>query len=300
MEPWIPITIAAAAAQTARFMVQKSLSTGTLSAAGATWARFVYSAPAVVLLVWLYMGVTGQGLPAFGAGYWAYAVLGGGAQIVATICVVALFRYRNFAVGIAFKKTEVMLTALVGFLVLGDRVSLPGGLAIALGLMAVLWLSDRPELGSRGPGRFLNPAAGIGILSGIFFALSAVGYRGAVLALGSDDTALKAGLTLAIVATLQALALGIWMAWREPGQIGLVLTSWRVSGLVGLFSMIGSFCWFAAFALQNAAYVFALGQVEVAFSIFAATLFFGEKITGRESVGLALLTASILLLVLLG
>ncbi len=300
MDAWIPITLAAAAAQTARFVVQKSLSTGTLSASGATWARFVYSAPVVIVLLGIYLVMTGQQVPARGPGFWAYAVLGGGAQIIATICVVVLFKYRNFAVGIAFKKTEVMLTALVGFLILGDVISVAGGVAIALGMVAVLWLSDPQEAEGRGLGRFLNRAAGIGILSGIFFALSAVGYRGAVLALDGSDTALKAGLTLAIVATLQALSLGLWMVWREPGQIGAVLASWRVSGLVGLFSMIGSFCWFAAFALQNAAYVFALGQVEVAFSIFAATLFFGEKITGREGVGLALLTGSILLLVLVG
>lgn len=300
MDAWIPITITAAAAQTARFMVQKSLSTGTLSASGATWARFVYSAPVVIVLVWLYLHATGQAIPALGPGFWVYAVLGGGAQIIATVCVVVLFRYRNFAVGIAFKKTEVMLTALVGFLVLGDVISVMGGIAIALGLFAVLWLSDPPDAQCRGIARFLNAAAGIGILSGVFFALSAVGYRGAVLTLDSADTGLKAGLTLAIVSTLQTLSLGLWMAWREPRQIGAVLASWRVSGLVGAFSMIGSFCWFAAFALQNAAYVFALGQVEVAFSILAATLFFGEKITSREGVGLALLTGSILLLVLLG
>lgn len=300
MEAWIPITIAAAAAQTLRFMAQKQLRTGGLTTAGATWARFLYSAPAIALLAWAYAAATGQGAPLRGPGFWAFALAGGLAQILATMCVVALFGRRNFAVGITFKKTEVMLTALVGFVVLGDRITVAGAAAIALGFVAVLWLSDPPEGAGRGWRRLLAPSAGLGLLSGVFFAVSAVGYRGAVLALEGGDTGLRAGAALAVVTAAQTLALGAWLLWREPGQVAAVLGAWRVAGLVGLFSMLGSFCWFAAFALQNAAYVFALGQIEVAFSILAATLVFRESITAREGVGMALLTASIVTLVWLG
>ena len=61
--------------------------------------------------------------------------------------------------------------------------------------------------------------------------------------------------------------------------------------------MVGSFCWFSAFTLKNAAYVNTLGQVELIFSIAASVLFFKERITGRELTGMAVLLASILLLV---
>lgn len=300
MEAWIPITIAAAAAQTLRFMVQKHLRATALSTAGATWARFLYSAPLIAAGVWAYGSATGQAAPDVGSGFWVYAVAGGLAQILATMCVVALFGRRNFAVGITFKKTEVMLTVLVGFVVLGDRITLPGALAIGIGFVAVLWLSDPPEASGRGLRRLFNRSAAIGLLSGFLFAVSGVGYRGAVLALEGGDTGLRAGTALAFVTAAQTLGLGAWLLWREPGQAGSVLRAWRVAGLVGLFSMIGSFCWFAAFALQNAAYVFALGQVEIAFSILVATLVFRERIAGREAAGMALLTGSILLLVLFG
>lgn len=300
MEAWIAITIVAAAAQTVRFMVQKHLRTSALSTAGTTWARFLYSAPLVAAGVWVYLQATDQALPTLQPGFWPYALLGGASQIIATMCVVALFGRRNFAVGIAFKKTEVMLTAFVGFLLLGDQITLPGLAAMALGLVAVLWLSDPPNTQGQGIGRFLNAAAGLGLLSGLFFALSGVGYRGAVLALESSDTGLKAAFALAIVTAGQTLGLGGWLILREPGQVARVFKAWRVAGLVGLFSMIGSFCWFAAFALMNAAYVFAVGQIELVFSILAATLFFQEKITGREMRGMALLVGSIILLVLVG
>ncbi len=300
MDAWIPITIAAAAAQTLRFMAQKHLKSTALSTGGATLARFLFSVPLAAALVVLYGRGSGQGMPGIGPGFWVYALTGGLAQILATMCVVALFAHRNFAVGITFKKTEVILTAVVGFLILGDRISLWGGVALLIGLLGVLWLSDPPERTGAGWTRFLNRAAGLGLLSGVFFAISAVGYRGAVLALEGGDTGLRAGLTLAIVTAFQTLALGAWLALREPGQIMATLRAWRVAGMVGLLSMVGSFCWFAAFSLQNAAYVFALGQVELIFSVFVSVLVFREKITGREITGMAVLTLSILLVVWLG
>lgn len=294
---WVGFTLAAAFAQTLRFMLQKRLKTTALSTAGATFARFVYSAPLVAIFVAIYARTSGQGFPAVPARFWAYALSGGLAQILATMCVVALFARRNFAVGVTFKKTEVMLTAIVGILVLGETIAPLGWLALAVGFVAVLLLSDAPVAGGAIWRRFVSPSAGIGLLSGVFFAISAVGYRGASLSLGHGDVILRAGMTLALVTASQTVAMAAWMAWRERGEISRVFRAWRVAGLVGVSSMIGSFCWFSAFTLQTAAYVNALGQVELLFSLIASALFFREKITLREAGGIALLLCSILLLI---
>ena len=66
---------------------------------------------------------------------------------------------------------------------------------------------------------------------------------------------------------------------------------------MGLAGMGGSLCWFTDFAMMNEAYVFAVGQVEVIFSIIVSVWFFGEVITRREWVGMGLITASVLALV---
>lgn len=295
MEPWVIFAIAAAAAQTIRFAVQKVLAGGTLSPAAATWARFLFSAPLVALMAFAYARWTGQGVPAPTRAFWAYALLGGITQILATICTVSLFRLRAFAVGITFKKTEVMLTALVGFAILGDTVSLWGALAIGAGFLGVLLLSDPPE-----GGNLVNRASAIGILSGVFFALSAVLYRGATLELPTGDPVLTGGATLAVVTMWQTIALGLWLYLREPGQIRATLAAWRRTALVGLFSLVGSWGWFAAFSLANAAYVFAVGQVELIFSMAVGWLWFRERITGREIAGMAVLTGSILAVTALG
>lgn len=297
MTLWIPITLAAALFQTVRFMLQRQLSLGTLSAGGATLARFLYSAPLVAVLIVAYMALTGQAWPQFGAAFWGYAAMGGLAQILATIATVRLFQARNFAVGITFKKTEVMQAVLVGWVLLGDSVSGLGFVAIGVGLLGVLLLSAPPELARFGWRDMANKAVGLGLASGLLFAISGVSYRGASLNLGLEDPLARAGLTLAAVTAMQSAAMLVWLRWRSPGQITAVWDARRVAIWVGLMSMAGSFCWFTAFTLQNAAYVNAVGQVELVFSALASVLVFREAVSAREWLGMGVLMGSILMLI---
>ena len=289
MELWILFSVSAALAQTLRFAVQKVLAGGALSPAAATWARFLWSWPLALLLVWLYARAVEAPMPRFTPDFLAYGLTGGLFQILATICTVSLFKTRAFAVGITFKKTEVMLTALVGYALLGDIIPPMGAAAIALGFVGVVLLSEPPSGGS-----LFNRAAGIGLLSGVFFALSAVSYRGAALALDSGDPVLTGGVALAVVAFWQTVVLAVWLWWKEPGQIRATVRAWRRTLVVSLFSLIGSWSWFAAFSLMNAAYVFAVGQIELIFSLLVGWLWFGERLSTREALGMAVLTGSIL------
>ncbi len=301
MAAWVYVTIAAAFAQNLRFMLQKHLRAVALSTTGATFARFAFSAPLVWGLVLIYARLTGQGVPPVPpvpGGFWAYALGGGLAQILATMCVLALFGRRNFAVGITFKKTEVLQTALIGLIVLGEGVSPLALVAIAIGFVGVVLLSRPPEAAPGGMARLFNRASGLGLMSGLLFGVSAIGYRGASLSLPAGDVILRAGLTLAIVTTYQTLIMAAWMGWRERGEIARVLRNWRVAGLVGLTSMIGSFCWFVAFTLQNAAYVKALGQVELIFSFLTGVVVFRERTSRREIGAMVLIALSVVVLAL--
>jgi drug/metabolite transporter (DMT)-like permease len=77
-----------------------------------------------------------------------------------------------------------------------------------------------------------------------------------------------------------------------------VLKSWKVSGWVGVTGMMGSVGWFTAMTIQNAAYVRALGQIELVFTFVAAHFFFREKTTRLELFGILLVVAGILVLLL--
>lgn len=299
MELWIPVTLAAATAQALRFMLQKHLRSMQLSTAGATFARFIYSAPLVMVIAVIYARSSGQGAPQMPAAFWPYALAGGASQILATMCVVALFSHRNFAVGITFKKTEVLLSALIGFVILGDVITGWAICAMLVGLVGVLLLSDPPNAMGAWHQRIFNRATALGLGAGLLFGVSGNGYRGASLSLETGDVFYRAIVTLAIVTALQTVTMAIWLVWRERGEITRVMRAWRVAGLVGLTSMVGSICWFIAYTLQTAAYVNALGQVELLLSLAIGSLIFGEKISRREWQGIVFLGISILLLVLL-
>ncbi len=292
MSLWIPVTIFAAFMQNIRFMLQKLLRGTKLSTAGATFSRFLFSAPLVAVFLALYMLIMGYDWPGLSARFVLFGASGGIAQILATACVVALFAQRNFAVGIVFKKTEVVQTALIGFLVLGEGISAWGIIAIVVGFFGVLLLSDPPKGGS-----VFNRAAALGLASGVLFGISAIGYRGAAMEIASEDAFLRAGVTLACVTLFQTVVMIGWLILRERGEIGRVLASWRVSSLVGITSMLGSFGWFTAFALQNAAYVKALGQVELVFTFLGSYFIFKERSNRREMAGIALVVVSIILVI---
>ena len=299
MSLWIGVSLAAAVFQTLRFMLQKVMAQQTLSAAGATFARFLYSAPFVVVFISVYLNQTAQPWPQTSVPFWAFAATGGLAQVLATICVVLVFKSRNFAVGITFKKTEVILAVVAGILVLGDNVSWQGFGAIVLGLVGVLLLSSSSDQGAWNWRHMFNHAAGLGVMSGAFFAVSAVSYRGASLQLDMGDHWARAGVTLAAVTSMQLIGMAVWLYFRERGEISAVWQARRVAGWIGIMSMAGSFCWFTAFTLQNAAYVKAVGQIELILSLMVTVFFFKEKITVREWVGVGVLGMSVLAMVVL-
>lgn len=257
MDAWLLITFAAATFQTLRFVLQKRLSAKELSAAGATFARFIYSFPFAFAIALAYQQISAQAWPQIAPAFWAYCVIGGTAQILATVCVVMLLGRRNFAVGVTFKKTEVILAVIVGLIVLGDGISLPALTAVLIGMGGVLMLS-KPGKG----GGWDSAAVALGLGSGVLFAISGVTYRGATL--------------------FQTLAMLVWLVWRDRPQIAKVLNAWRRAGLIGVLSLFGSLSWFTAFTLQSAGLVKAVGQVELVLSILAGRLLFGERLTAAN------------------
>ncbi|WP_102226713.1 DMT family transporter [Acidimangrovimonas sediminis] len=299
MSPWILATLAAAAVQTVRFSLQRQLKGAGLSTGGATFSRFLFGFPLACLAAAVLIATQGKGgeiaLP--NARFWAFGIAGGIAQIAATFCTVALFSERSFAVGIAFTKTETVQVALFSTLVLGDRIPPLGYLAIVIGVAGVILLSRPPKRADGGKVTVFNRATLLGLIAGALFGASAIGYRGATLEVASTDPLIRAAVALACVTTFQTVAMALWLRWRDPGELTRVLGAWRSTALVGLTGVAGSFGWFTAFTLENAAYVRSLGQIELLFSFVVSTLIFRERSHPREVAGMAVLVVSIVMIV---
>ncbi|WP_084398811.1 DMT family transporter [Henriciella aquimarina] len=296
MPVWIPITFAAAFLQNLRSLLQKKLR-AELSVWGATSARFIFAAPFAVLAALIVWQASGTGVTPPGGHFFLMMAIGGLAQIVATGCMIHLFSHRNFAVGTAFTKTEVLQTALFSLVLLGEGISLSALLAIVAGLVGILLISLPTEAGRS---RFaLDGRIVYGLISGGLYGLSAVCFRGASLSLGDGPALVRASLTLAAVLVFQALVIAAWLKLREAGELTRIFAAWRVTVLVGLVGMTASLGWFTAMTLENAAHVRAVGQVEIIFTIATSWFVFKETINAREFAGLTVLTGSILALVLM-
>ena len=108
----------------------------------------------------------------------------------------------------------------------------------------------------------------------------------------------RIAMALAAATLCQTAAMSLWLRAVEPGEITRVLSRWRRTIMVGITGALGSLGWFAAFSLQNAAYVRVLGQVEIVFTLIASALVFYERLRGREAAGVALVVLSVVVLVL--
>jgi drug/metabolite transporter (DMT)-like permease len=296
---WIPITIGAALAQTLRNLAQRQL-TGPLGTLGATLVRFVYGLP--FALLWLgIVGAAGRlALPAPTAAFAGWVLLGAVCQIVATGLLLRVMAERNFTLGVAYSKSEIIQIALFGLAFLGDPVSPTVGGAIALGTVGVLMLSPadrRRPLRALLIGWTTRPAL-LGLASGTGFALAAVGYRGAALALGRTPFLMAAAYTLVVAQGLQTALLGAWLLWRDPAVIVAMLRAWRASLLAGFMGAAASAGWFTGMAIEPAAHVRTLGLVELLFSYAISRRVFRERLSPRELTGIALLTLALVIVAL--
>ena len=296
---WIPLTLLAAFLQNLRSSLQKSLQP-ELGTRGATYVRFLFGAPVAILGLLALTQIRGEAIPRPGPLFAGLAMTGGLAQILGTAALLSSFESRNYAAGVAYSKTEPLLAALLGLVILGERVSAEAIGAIGLGVVAVLILTVgtealRPRLWAR---LFSDRGAVLGMLAGAGFGLAAVCYRGAGLNLADGDFVLRSIFTLSFVLTFQVILMTLEMYWRDPATLRKVAAFWKRGSLVGLVGATASAGWFSASLLQNAAYVRAFGQVELLFAIGSSVLFFRERLKGRELAGIILLILALVLLLL--
>ncbi|GAA4411411.1 EamA family transporter [Quisquiliibacterium transsilvanicum] len=300
---WAACALAAAAVQTARNVMQRQL-TERLGTVGATHVRFLFGLPFALI----FLAVVGQavGLTALRPS-WAFAgwtMLGGGAQILATALMLAAMRERSFVLTTAYLKTEPVLIALFGLVFLGDRLGAQASAAVLLATAGVVLMSmphgflgsGSASTGSTGSAR---PAL-LGIAAGAMFALSAVGFRGAILELGDGPFLARATATLAASLALQTAVLSAWLAWRDRAVLADIFRLWRPSLLAGAAGALASQFWFLAFSLQTAAAVRTVGLVEILFAQAVSHRLLAQGTTRREAIGMAAMVAGVVWLMAVG
>lgn len=290
---WIPFTLVAALGQVARNAMQRSL-TGPLGTWGATNIRFLFGFPFSLLFFAGVIWATGDAIPWPGLDFWPWLLLGALSQIAATGMMLAAMNERSFVVTTAYLKTEAIQTAIFGFVFLGDHLNLWKVVAILIATVGVVVTALRPGA-ARGLVS-LRPTL-LGLSAAAAFALSAVGFRGAIIVVPDVTFVTAATFTLVFALGVQTLVLTIYLLARAPQVLRDILRLWRPSMLAGFVGAAASQFWFLAFALTAAANVRTLALIEVLFAQAVAYYSFKQPVALREILGIILIVLGVGLLV---
>ncbi len=308
---WIVLAVTGALLQAIRTAAQRDLNKH-LSTMATTYVRSLFGLPLLIVYLLAVMHGTGEGLPRFGLAWLSYTFVGAMAQVVATALLIRMFTLRSFGVGTILTKVDVVITALLGALFFSERLSAGGLLALLVVMSGVLLMSL--ERTQRAGG--LVPSAGSGLLGSIgalladksilvalgcagSFAISFLTFREAALVIGEGTFLWRGAWTVVLAILMQTVIVGAWLVWREPGLAAKVVPHVRISAFIGATSAVGSICWFTAFALENASYVRAVGQIEVVFTLLVAAFYYRERISVLEYAGIALTVAGVVMFRLL-
>jgi len=201
---------------------------------------------------------------------------------------------RSFVVTTSYLKTEAIQTAIFGFVFLGDHLTWLKVLAIVIATIGVVITALRP--GGEKSFAELRPTI-TGLVAAAAFALSAVGFRGAIINVPGVSFVTAASFTLVLGLLVQTLILTIYLLWRAPNILRAILGLWQPSMLAGFMGAFASQFWFLAFALTAAANVRTLALIEVLFAQGVAYYSFKQPIEPREIFGIVLIVVGVALLV---
>lgn len=285
---WAGATIAAAAFQVGRNALQRGMMSRT-GPWGATLVRFLFGLPFSLVFVAVAFVFAPDVAPRFGAAFWWPALSGALAQVLATAALLLAMHYAGFAVGTALQQSSVPLAAIAGLLVFGDNLSPLGWSGVALttlGLAILVWPrrtgGQKPVLG-----------VGLGVASGLLFGFALNAFRHAGLRLEPQHPFFAAMASVAIVQTVQAGTLILYLLWRDRPALVAVITGWRESFGAGLFGALASSGWFFALNLAPAAAVRALGVIEMPIAALAGHRLFREGLGFRQMLGVVVVTIGV-------
>ncbi len=290
---WIPFTVTAALGQVMRNAMQRHL-TGPLGTWGATNIRFLFGFPFSLLFFAIVLAATGDRLPWPTPAFWPWLLLGALCQIVATGLMLLAMHERSFVVTTAYIKIEAIQTAIFGFVFLGDHLTMMKVIAILIATVGVIITALRP--GAARGFADLRPTL-LGLAAATAFALSANGFRGAIITIQNVSFVTAATYTLVFGLFVQTLVLTVYLLARAPGVLKAIAGMWRLSLFAGFMGAFASQFWFLAFALTAAANVRTLALVEVLFAQGVAYFSFRQPLSGRELFGIVLIVIGVALLV---
>ena len=159
---WIICTLIGATLQTFRNLEQKHLNK-TIDTLTVSWSRFILPLPFALITVF----VT---LHDVNSKFIIYCIITAICQIAGNFFLLQTIKTKNFSISIAFCKTEVLQTMILGLVLFNQQISLTGFCAIMMTMVGIFLMSN---LDLKNIKKTFDVAALLGIASGFVFSISA-------------------------------------------------------------------------------------------------------------------------------
>mgnify|MGYP001402557455 FL=1 len=294
---WIVVTIIAAFFQNLRSSFQKKINKN-VSTIASTYVRFSFALPLALVLFFIYfrdISVINEILsqPDFLINVTLASIF----QVIFTFVLLYLFKFSNFVVGTSLSKTEVVQVAIFEYLILNEKLSKLGISGILISTLGVIILSIKDL-------KFFlynifSKTTLIGLVSGLFLALSIVYFRSAALSLENFDSNFEKVIsTLLFGLLIPTIILTLYLLVFEKKEFRKLYNDRYDCMLIGIGGFFASLSWFYAFTLIQASFVRAVGQIELLFSYFSSKYLFKEKIKLTEILGIFVFVIGVSILLL--
>ena len=294
---WIVVTIIAAFFQNLRSSFQKKINKN-VSTIASTYVRFSFALPLALVLFFIYfrdISVINEVLsqPDFLINVTLASIF----QVIFTFVLLYLFKFSNFVVGTSLSKTEVVQVAIFEYLILNEKLSKLGISGIIISTLGVIILSIK-DLKYFLHNLFSKTTL-IGLISGLFLALSIVYFRSAALSLENFNSNFEKVIsTLLFGLLIPTIILTIYLLIFEKKEFKKLYNDKYDCMLIGIGGFFASLSWFYAFTLIQASFVRAVGQIELLFSYFSSRYMFKEKIRVTEIIGIIIFVIGVTILLL--
>jgi len=294
---WIVVTVIAAFFQNLRSSFQKKINKD-VSTIASTYVRFSFALPLALVLFFIYfreVSVINEILNQ--PGFLINVTLASIFQVIFTFVLLYLFKFSNFVVGTSLSKTEVVQVAIFEYLILNEKLSKLGISGILISTLGVIILSIKDL-------KFFlynifSKTTLIGLVSGLFLALSIVYFRSAALSLENFDSNFEKVIsTLLFGLLIPTIILTLYLLVFEKKEFRKLYNDRYDCMLIGIGGFFASLSWFYAFTLIQASFVRAVGQIELLFSYFSSKYLFKEKIKLTEILGIFVFVIGVSILLL--
>lgn len=290
---WLICTLIGATLQTFRNLEQKHLNK-KIDTLTVSWSRFILPLPFALIAVCLTIN-------SITAEFFLYVLITAICQIAGNFFLLQTFKSKNFSIGVAFYKTEVLQTLLLGLVLFNQHISNIGIYAIFITTIGVILMSN---LSLKTFGKDFDRAAIFGILSGLAFSISAFNLQFASHEMMNHGHSVISGsiLTLLWVIAIQNVIFFIIKTYQKRflQDLKSLFNAENKSSFfkMGFLSFAGSAFWFIAYAIGDVIYVKAVGQIEMVLAVLISHLHLKEKHLGREVAGITLTSIGILTLII--